>query len=72
MSPHYHFPVYRNGLVPVWKARLGFKALELLDPGCVPLEMELLDPALRYLRNLDDLIGVVRFTEYQFDWPERV
>ncbi len=75
----FHFPVYRNGPVPVWKARLGFKALELLDPGCVPLEMELLDPALarrdpalQHLRNLDDLIGVVRFTEYQFDWPERV
>lgn len=75
----FHFPVYRNGPVPIWKAKLGFKALELLDPGCVPLEMELLDPAMArrdsalcHLRNLDDLIGVVRFTEYQFDWPERV
>ena len=75
----FHFPIYRNGPVPVWKARLGFKALEILDPGCVPLDMELIDPstarrdpALSHLRNLDDLIGVVRFTEYQFDWPERV
>lgn len=75
----FHTPLYRNDGIPAWKARLGFRLLELLDPGGVPLDFELLspeqalrEPALRHLRDQRDLTGVVRFTEYQFDWPERI
>jgi glycerol-3-phosphate dehydrogenase len=75
----FHLPIYRKGLIPLWKAKLGMSVLEGLDRGGVPLEMTVLapadvrqDPALQQLRNLDDLMGVVRFVEYQFDWPERV
>lgn len=75
----FHTPLYRNDGIPAWKARLGFRLLELLDPGGVPLDFELLssqqalrEPALRHLRDPHDLTGVVRFTEYQFNWPERI
>lgn len=75
----FHVPLYRDGSIPVWKVKLGFKALEGMDRGGVPLELEILDaaaarvhPALQHLRDLDRLLGVIRFTEYQFDWPERI
>ncbi len=72
-------PLYRSDGIPPWKARLGFRLLEMLDPGGVPLDFELLspeqargEPALRHLRDSRDLVGAVRFTEYQFNWPERI
>jgi glycerol-3-phosphate dehydrogenase len=75
----YHFPLYDDGSVPVWKVRTGFRLLELLDHGGVPLDTAVVapaearrDPMLCELRDLDRLIGVVRFTEYQFNWPERI
>ncbi len=75
----FYFPLYRDGGMPVWKVRAGFKMLELLDPGGEPLGLKLLspsqvraDPLLRHLRAPDQLTGVLRYTEYQFDWPERI
>ena len=75
----FYMPLYRNDGIPAWKARLGFRLLELLDPGGVPLDFELLsseeaagEPGLRHLRDRQDLVGAVKFTEYQFDWPERI
>ena len=75
----FHVPLYRRDRVPYWKALLGFRLLEFLDKGGVSLEFERLsagqaaaEPALRGLRDRRDLTGVVRFTEYQFDWPERI
>lgn len=75
----FYTPLYRRDGIPAWKARLGFRLLEALDPGGVKLDFELLtpqqalrEPALRYLRDKQDLAGVIRFTEYQFDWPERI
>lgn len=75
----FYTPLYRNDGIPAWKARLGFRLLELLDPGGVPLDFELLgpaeaasEPALRHLRDRQDLVGAMKFTEYQFDWPERI
>ncbi len=75
----FHFPLYNDGSIPVWKARTGFWLLEQLDRGGVPLDAQLLspaearqDPLLRELRAPDRLSGVLRVTEYQFDWPERI
>lgn len=75
----FHTPLYRRDGLSAWKARLGFRVLEALDPGGVPLDFELLtpeealrEPALAHLRDKQDLAGVIRFTEYQFDWPERI
>jgi glycerol-3-phosphate dehydrogenase len=76
---HFHFPLYRDGTIPVWKVRAGFSLLEWLDRGGVPLGVQLItpaearrDPLLRHLRAPERLAGVLRYTEYQFDWPERI
>lgn len=72
-------PLYDDGSIPVWKARLGFRLLDWLDRSGEPLEMSVLDRAAirqhraaSLLRDPDRLLGVVSFAEYQFDWPERV
>lgn len=72
-------PLYKDGSIPVWKARLGLNLLEKLDPGGVSLDIRHIPPAevrhhpaLTHLRDAGDLYGVLSFTEYQFDWPERI
>ena len=75
----FHFPLYTDAGMPVWKVRAGFRLLEMLDSGGVPLGAQVLSPAeaqrdllLRHLRDPERLTGVLRYTEYQFDWPERI
>jgi len=75
----FFFPLYRDGSIPLWQVRLGFSLLERLDPGGVPLDQSLLspeearrEPVLAHLRDPDRLVGVMHYTEYQFDWPERI
>jgi glycerol-3-phosphate dehydrogenase len=75
----FYFPLHPDLGIPTWKIRAGFRALEMLDPGGVPLGVEVLspeqvrhDPLLRNLRDVNRLRGVLRYTEYQFDWPERI
>jgi len=75
----FFFPLYRDGSIPLWQVRLGFSLLERLDPGGIPLQRALLspeearrEPVLAHLRDPDRLLGVMRYTEYQFDWPERI
>ncbi|MET2827846.1 FAD-dependent oxidoreductase [Mesorhizobium shangrilense] len=75
----FNVPLYRKEGIPPWKAKLGFRLLELLDRGGVSLDFQqlgarqaALEPALRGLHDGGDLTGVIRFTEYQFDWPERI
>ena len=75
----FYMPLYRREGIPLWKARLGFAMLRALDPGGVPLDFKPMSqeeiaamPALSHLRDRQDLSGVIHFTEYQFDWPERI
>lgn len=75
----FYFPLYNDGSIPVWKVRAGLKLLEMLDPGGVKLGVQFIapaeargDPLLQHLRAPDRLVGVLRYTEYQFDWPERI
>src|SRR5579859_3973736 len=75
----FFFPLYRDGSIPLWQVRLGFSLLERLDPGGVPLGQSVLspdearrEPMLAHLRDRDRLVGVMQYTEYQFDWPERI
>jgi glycerol-3-phosphate dehydrogenase len=75
----FYFPLHRDASEPLWKVRAGFALLERLDRGGVPLDIEYLppsaarhDPLLSHLRDPDRLAGIVRYTEYQFDWPERI
>lgn len=75
----FHIPLYRRDGIAPWKIRLACRLLEYMDRGGVPLDDQLLTPdeaaeipAFRHLRDRDQLCGVLRFTEYQFDWPERI
>jgi glycerol-3-phosphate dehydrogenase len=72
-------PLYDKDSISVWKARLAFNIMESFDPGGVSLDLAILEPEqarrlpmIAGLRNLDRLRAVVRFTEYQFVWPERI
>lgn len=75
----FHIPLYRRDGIAPWKIRAACRLLEAMDRGGVPLDDQLLTPeeiartpALNHLRNHTQLSGVLRFTEYQFDWPERI
>lgn len=72
-------PLYEDGSIPVWKARLGLNLLEKLDFGGVSMDIRHIvpaevrhHPALTQLRDAERLYGVLSFTEYQYDWPERI
>jgi len=75
----FHIPLYRKDGIAPWKIKLACRLLEAMDRDGVPLDDQLLTPpeisaipALQHLRDQDQLYGVLRFTEYQFDWPERI
>lgn len=76
----FYCPLYRHSRVPLWKARLAFNALDGLYRGQhVSLNAKYLNrdqtqvvPALRSLADKSDLYGTVRFTEYEWTWPERI
>lgn len=75
----FHFPVYRSGPYKTWQTDLAFRLLGSLAPKDVPLNYRNLDrdkalanPLVAALAQTDDLISVARFTEYQFNWPERI
>jgi glycerol-3-phosphate dehydrogenase len=75
----FHLPIYRDGPISLRRMLWGFRLMESLDPGGVPLEASMIEPAkvrrdacLRHLRDLDRLEGVVRCVEHQFNWPERI
>jgi glycerol-3-phosphate dehydrogenase len=72
-------PLYDKASISTWKARLAFKIMESFDPGGVSLDVEIMDaaearrlPIIAGLRDPERLRAVVRFTEYQFVWPERI
>ena len=75
----FFFPLFCDGSIPRWKVRTGFALLERLDPGGVPIGVELITaadarhhPMLVHLRDQEKLLGAFRYVEYQFDWPERI
>lgn len=72
-------PLTRENAIPVWKARLAFKMMEIFDAGAAPLDLKVLSPAearkypaLQGLAGLDAIRGAITFTEFQFIWPERI
>ncbi|WP_159014511.1 FAD-dependent oxidoreductase [Acidisoma sp. S159] len=75
----FHFPLYKEDTFPLWQVRAGFSLLQRLDPRGVPLDIVQITPdqarrhpMLSRMRDLDRLAGVLQYTEYQFDWPERI
>ena len=75
----FHFPVFRGGPYKRWQTDVAFRLLGRLAPRDVPLNYQNLDrdaalenPMVAALANTDALVSVARFTEYQFNWPERI
>lgn len=73
------FPIYRGDPYKPWQVRLAFKLLEMLGPGDVPVDFEIVPggkasglPLVKWLRSPENLIAAGLFREYQFQWPERV
>lgn len=72
-------PLTPENAIPVWKAKLAFRMMEFFDGGRVPLDLKILSadqaralPSLQGLAGLDRIRGAISFTEYQFQWPERI
>lgn len=73
------FPIYRTDAFKPWQVRLAFKLLDMLGPGDIPLDFEMVPgatatklPLVKWMRNPEDLTAAALFREYQFQWPERV
>jgi glycerol-3-phosphate dehydrogenase len=74
-----HFPIYRGGPYSAWQIGAAFELLKRLGGKDVPLDYRKMSPRevrthplLGGLRDLDQLVGVAAFREFQFDWPERI
>ena len=75
----FHFPIWKESTYRPWQVRIGLGLLASMAPVDVPLEQRLLSPKaaksiplVNGLRNWDRLQAVGAFTEYQFEWPERL
>jgi len=72
-------PLTRENAIPRWKARLAFRLMAASDGGKVALDLKILSqrqaqahPALQGMAGLEDIRGAMTFTEYQYQWPERI
>lgn len=76
----FFFPVYRGGQYPGWKVDLGFRMLELLGLRRVSLNYRRLSirkAARKYgmvglMAEHKDLSSIAVYTEYQYNWAERI
>ena len=76
---NFHFPIWKESTYRPWQVRLGLGLLASMAPSDVPLEQRMISPRAAQsiplvggLRDWDRLQGVGAFTEYQFEWPERL
>ncbi|SMF36509.1 Glycerol-3-phosphate dehydrogenase [Tistlia consotensis] len=73
-------PIYSDGPYRPWQLDAAFTLLKGLGEGGVPLDYRRLPaaqaleelPFAPFLRDRDRLLSVAVYTEYQFDWPERL
>ena len=73
------FPVWKGMKYRPWHVDLGLRVVAAFASAAVPLNRSFVnrdavvnEPLYCNLRDQERLIGVNVFTEYQFDWPERV
>jgi glycerol-3-phosphate dehydrogenase len=73
------FPIYADGAYAPWQVALAFRILERLGPPSVPLDYRRVPkaeigrtPLARWLRDQDRLQGLAVFTEYRYEWAERL
>jgi glycerol-3-phosphate dehydrogenase len=74
-----HFPIYRGGPYAAWQIGAAFALLKRLGGKDVPLNYRRMNlqearahALIGGLRDLDRLVGVAVFREFQFNWPERI
>jgi glycerol-3-phosphate dehydrogenase len=79
MAMTLHFPVYRGGPYAAWQLDVAFALLKRLGGSEVPLDYRRMSPQearahplIGGLRDLNRLVGVAAFREFQFNWPERI
>ncbi len=74
------YPLYSDGPYAAWQLRAAFFILRLLGPKDLPLDFRIHRPvaarnALPFVRWLGSQVrirGVATYTEWQFEWPERI
>jgi glycerol-3-phosphate dehydrogenase len=75
-----HYPLFRDGPYAPWMVDVAFGILGAVSDGKVPLNYQrstgkqarATNPFVPYLGAPEKLASVASYTEYQFDWPERV
>ena len=75
-----HYPLFKDGPYAAWMVDVAFGILGTLSDGKVPLnyrrssgeQARADNPFVPFLRDPAILGSVASYTEYQFDWPERV
>lgn len=80
LTPHtFFFPIFKDAKYAGWKVDLAYRTLGLLGGRSVPLDYRRLPAAeaakqFGLVRLLDQsrLDSVAVFTEYQYNWPERI
>ena len=76
---NFHFPIWKESTYRPWQVKLGLGLLASMAPIDVPLEQRMISPKaakllplVGSLRDWDRLQSIGAFTEYQFEWPERL
>ncbi|MCA8966744.1 MAG: FAD-dependent oxidoreductase [Planctomycetes bacterium] len=73
------YPLWRGQVYRPWQVDLAIRVLDALGGDELPLDRGRLSPAevathpfYRHLRDQSALLGLNTFTEFQFNWPERI
>ncbi|MDA9975620.1 FAD-dependent oxidoreductase [Alphaproteobacteria bacterium] len=73
------YPIFRDGPYKEWQVDLAFKVLGGFGPADVPLKYKRIPrdqcgalPFISEIREPERLKSVAMFTEYMFEWPERL
>ncbi|MEQ1612954.1 MAG: FAD-dependent oxidoreductase [Hyphomicrobiaceae bacterium] len=76
---NFHFPIWKESTYRPWQVKLGLGLLASMAPIDVPLDQRMISPRAAKslplvgdLRDWDRLQSIGAFTEYQFEWPERL
>ncbi|KAA0911274.1 FAD-dependent oxidoreductase [Pusillimonas sp. ANT_WB101] len=80
IAHQFFFPVHKDGDFPGWKVDLGFRLLELIGFSKVRLNYQRLGikkaaekyGMVKYLAQNKSLQSVGVYTEYQYNWAERI
>lgn len=75
-----HYPIFADGPYKPWMVDVAFGILGAVSDGKVPLDYKrssaaqarAANPFLSFLARPERIASVASYTEYQFDWPERV